>query len=180
MATTLIPVRSEADILPEWRDTPIGELLRIRNLGAPGPSAGAGPALLIAQCMEHPADLDLPAGFALSLHTGAASLKRVPFKVSWAIGIAGVRAIALIVHRDCGMVGLPGRREQFVARLIEVGGWERPAAEQQFDHWSDLFEVDDPVEFAAAEAARLRNRYPRLPVAPLLHDPAGGLLQQIR
>jgi carbonic anhydrase len=64
-------------------------------------------------------------------------------------------------------------------QMIEAAGWERPAAEQHFDHWSDLFEVDNPVEFVAAEAARLQSRYPKILVAPLLYQSATGALQQV-
>lgn len=181
-SATQVPVRSETDILPAYRGTPVAELLRIQNLGA-SPSAAPGkaarPALLIATCLEQGAALRIPAGFAISLHTAAASLKRDPFKVSWAIGVARVSAIAIVGHDDCKLVELRNHREQFVVQMIEAAGWERPAAEQHFDHWSDLFGVDDPVEFVSAEALRLRSRYPKVVVAPLIYQSATGLLQQV-
>lgn len=178
MAATHVPVRSEADILPEWRETPVGELLRIHNLGTPA-SRVEGPRLLIARCLEHHASLRLPADFAVTVFSGAASLKRMPFKASWAVGVAGVRAIALVAHGPCGMTGLTTRREEFVQRLVEVGGWARSAAEQHFDHWSDLFEVEDAADFVLAEARRLAARYPRLPVAALYHDEPSDELRQL-
>jgi len=182
MTIALAPVRSEADILPAYRGTPVADLLRYQNLGpAPvsAPARHARPSLLVATCLEQSAALRIPEGFAISLHTAAASLKRDPFKVSWAIGVAGVSAIAIVGHDDCRLVELRSHREQFVVQMIESAGWERPAAEQHFDHWSDLFEVDNPAEFVAAEAARLRSRYPKILVAPLLYESATGLLQQV-
>jgi carbonic anhydrase len=180
--TSLAPVRTEADILPAWRGTPVADLLRFQNLAA-GQAVRPGryehPAILIATCLEQGAALRIPEGFAISLHTAAASLKRDPFKVSWAIGVAGVKAIAIVGHDDCRLVGLRNHREQFVVQMIEAAGWERPAAEQHFDHWSDLFEVADPVEFVAAEAARLQSRYPKILVAPLLYQSGTGTLQQV-
>ena len=171
MISALSAVRTEADILPVYRGTPVADLLRFQNLG--GPAAEARPAgkrgkpeILVATCLEQDAPLRIPAGFAIVLHTAAASLKRDPFKVSWAIGVAGVSAIAIIGHDNCRLVDLRSHREQFVVQMIESAGWERPAAEQHFDHWSDLFEVDDPAGFVAAEAARLQNRYPKILVAP--------------
>ncbi|MBL8200376.1 MAG: hypothetical protein JNK40_05325 [Chromatiales bacterium] len=182
MTTALAPVRSEADILPAYRGTPVADLLRFQNLGtAPAgvPGKYAHPAILIATCLEQGAALRVPEGFAISLHTAAASLKRDPFKVSWAIGVAGVSAIAVVGHDDCRLTELRNHREQFVVQMIEAAGWERPAAEQHFDHWSDLFGVDNPVEFVAAEAARLQSRYPKVLVAPLLYQSATGTLQQV-
>jgi carbonic anhydrase len=181
-SATLVPVRNETDILPAYRGTPVADLLRFQNLGADqagGAAKYARPAMLIATCLEQAAALRVPEGFAISLHTAAASLKRDPFKVSWAIGVAGVSAIAIVGHDDCRLVELRNHREQFVVQMIEAAGWERPAAEQHFDHWSDLFGVDNPVEFAAAEAARLQSRYPKILVAPLLYQSGTGTLQQI-
>lgn len=179
---SLAPVRNEADILPAYRGTPVADLLRFHNLGvAPAAAQGAygRPAILIATCLEQVPALRIPEGFAISLHTAAASLKRDPFKVSWAIGVAGVSAIAIVGHDDCRLVELRNHREQFVVQMIEAAGWERPAAEQHFDHWSDLFAVDSPLEFVAAEAARLQSRYPKILVAPLMYQSATGLLQQV-
>jgi carbonic anhydrase len=183
MTVALTNVRTAADILPAYHGTPVADLLRCQNLGqniARQPeSKSAGPALLIATCLEQSAQLRVPEGFAITLHTAGASLKRDPFKVSWAIGVAGVSAIAIVGHDDCQLVELRSHREQFVVQMIESAGWERPAAEQHFDHWSDLFEVDNPAEFVAAEAARLQGRYPKVLVAPLLYQSATGLLQQV-
>jgi len=178
MTIALTAVHSEADILPAYRGKPIGDLLRYQNLGM-APRQYARPEVLIATCLEQHAALRVPEGFAISLRTAAASLKRDPFKVSWAIGVAGVSGIAIIGHDDCGLVELRNHREQFVVQMIEAAGWERPAAEQHFDHWSDLFEVDNPAEFVAAEAARLQNRYPKILVAPLLYQSATGTLHQV-
>lgn len=178
MSTTLQAVKSENDILPVWRDNAVGQLLRYQNLGG-SPSPHPQPALLIATCFEQQAPLRIPEGFAIQLRTAAASLKRDPFKVSWAVGIAGVQAIALVAHDHCGLVGLTGHREAFIRRMIETAGWEQSAAEQHFDHWSDLFQVDDPADFVAGEAARLRIRYPGIPVAPLLYIGESATLQQV-
>jgi len=177
---SLAAVHDETDILAAYRDTPVADLLRFQNFPAGGgPVAYARPAILVATCLEQGTALRIPDGFAISLRTAAASLKRDPFKVSWAIGVAGISAIAIIGHDDCRLTELRDQREQFVVRMIEAAGWERPAAEQHFDHWSDLFAVDSPAEFAAAEAARLRSRYPKILVAPLLYQSATARLMQV-
>jgi len=179
MAQSQGPVRNDADILPAYRGTAVGELLAYQNLGKAAGSPAAHPRILVASCLEIDAPLRVPAGFAIHLRTAAGSLKRDPFKVSWAIGMAQVSAIAIVAHGGCGLVSLREHRDQFVARLIENAGWERPAAEQHFDHWSDLFGIDDPLEFALAEAHRLARRYPKVLVAPLLWDAGTGTLAQI-
>lgn len=177
MAESLVPVRTAADILPAWRGTPVGDLLRHVNIGLQGGPGGARPALLITRCWEDQAPLPVPAGFALTLAGPGGVLKRSPFDVSWAVAEAGVRAIAVIGHAGCGLAGLRGRRDAFIAALVEGAGWEAPAAGQHFDHWADLCEVADPAGAAAAEARRLRARYPALTVAALLRDADGQLLQ---
>ena len=178
MTVALIAVLTEEDIRPAYRGTPVGDLLRYQNLGVASRKY-ARPEILVATCLEQHAALRVPEGFAISVHTAAASLKRDPFKVSWAIGVAGVSAIAIVGHDDCRLVDLRDHREQFVVQMIEAAGWERPAAEQHFDHWSDLFEVENPVDFVAAEAARLQHRYPKILVAPLMYQSATGTLHQV-
>ena len=178
MTPTLKPVRNQTDILPAWRGSPVGELLALHNLGT-GAGQYAHPQILIATCPEQQTGLRIPAGFALGVNGAAANLKRDPFKVSWAIGIGQVSAIAIVGHTGCGMVGLRERREEFVARMVAVAGWARAAAEQHFDHWGDLYAIEDPAVFAASEAARLRARYPKIPVAALLYDAAEQMLLQI-
>lgn len=170
-------VRNDADILPAYRDTPVGQLLRYHNLGL-APTVHRQPEILVATCLDARRRLLVPEGFAINVTAAAAGLKRMPFKVSWAVGIAGVSALALVGHEGCGMVTLAGQREEFLNRLV-AAGWERTAAEQHFDHWSDLFAIEEPAAFVRSEAARLRHRYPRLLVAPLLQDAATGLLSQL-
>ena len=178
MTPTLKPVRNETDILPAWRGTPVGELLALHNLGT-GAGQYAHPQILIATCPEQQTGLRIPAGFALGVNGAAANLKRDPFKVSWAIGIGQVSAIAIVGHTGCGMVGLRERRAEAVARMVAVAGWARAAAEQRFDHWGERYAIQDREVFAASEAARLRARYPKIPVAALLYDAANQMLLQI-
>lgn len=179
MTESLVPVGTAADILPAWRATPVGDLLRYVNLGAPVAPGTAQPALLVTRCWEDQAPLAVPAGFAVTLAGPGGVLKRSPFDVSWAVAEAGIRAIAVIGHAGCSLAGLRARRDAFVAALVTGAGWEQPAAEQHFDHWADLCAVTDAAGAAAAEAQRLRARYPALTVAALLRDADGRLLQVV-
>ena len=170
----VIPVTSHDHIPPRYRGTPVGRLLAWHNLGdelEPVTSA----ELLVGMCMDNRKVLRIPEKFAFVIRSGGANLRHNEFKVSFAVAVGGVRAIALAVHTQCGMVGLSQRREQFVDGLVDVG-WDREAAEQHFEAYAPLFEIGNEVDFALTEAARLRARYPRVLVAPLLYKVEDNLL----
>ncbi len=170
----LTPVDALDDVPERWRDTPIGRLLAWHELDAPLVPPDA-PELLIGMCMDHRKTLRIPEGSAYVIRAGGANLRPSEFKVSYAIAVGGVRAIALIGHTDCGMVGLGRRRGAFVDGLVEVG-WKREAAERHFDQFAPHFEIGDALDFVLAEAARLRLRYPGVIVAPLLYRVEDGRL----
>ena len=164
----LIEVRSEADIPERWRATPVGALLRYHDLNAPMPARVEKPELLIGMCMDSRKHLRIPDNFAFILRTGGANLRLSEFRVSYAIGVGGVRAVALMGHTHCGMSGLAARREPFVQGLVEVG-WTRAAAEAHFDRHAPSHEIGVESEFVRAEAERLRGLYPRVVIAPLIY-----------
>jgi carbonic anhydrase len=164
----LIPIASEADIPVAYRDGPIGALLRYHNLGAPLPERAVRPELLIGMCMDSRKHLRIPDNFAFILRTGGANLRQSEFRVSYALAVGGVRAIALIGHNNCGMSGLAARREDFVRGLVGTG-WERPEAEEHFDRFLPTHEIGPEIDFVASEAKRLRALYPKVTVAPMLY-----------
>lgn len=164
----LVPIQHVHDIPPAYRDTPIGRLLEYHDLGRPFDRYGRA-ELLIGMCMDHRKHLRIPENFAYIIRAGGANLRSSEFKVSYAIAVGGVRAIALIGHTNCGMVNLTARREQFVRGLVESAGWDRRLAEEHFDHLAPHFEIGNEIDFVLAEAARLRRRYPKVLVAPMLY-----------
>lgn len=176
-APYLLPVRRWDEVLPGYRGTPVGDLLAYHNLRRAHRTHGA-PALLVGMCMDHRKALRLPDNFAYVLRAGGANLRRLEFKVSYAIAVGGVRAVCLIGHDQCGMQGLPGRRRQFVEGLVARGGWDAAEAGRHFDAHAPDFEVGDAAEFVVAESARLRARYPGVLVAPLFYRLADGRLYQ--
>jgi carbonic anhydrase len=119
--------------------------------------------------MDHRKHLRLPDNFAYITRSGGANLRYSEFKVSYAIAVGGVRAIALIGHNQCGMVNLAARRGQFVQGLVDHAGWDREWAETHFMHFAPMFEIGNEVDFVLSEGKRLRLRYPNIQVAPLLH-----------
>lgn len=162
------PVEREADIPPHLHGTPIAELLQYHNLNrelVPVPA----PRLLIGMCMDNRKHLHIPDNFAFILRAGGANLRPSEFKVSYAIAVGGVRAIAIIGHTNCGMVNLMSRSTQFIEGLQKNAGWDKQQAEDHFFHFAPLFEIGSEVDFTLSEAKRLRLRYPGVIVAPMIY-----------
>jgi carbonic anhydrase len=175
----LVHVARENDIFPQYRDTPIGRLLAYHNLGAEH-EAHASAQLLIGMCMDSRKALRIPDNFAFILRAGGGNLRYSEFKVSYAIAVGGVRAIALIGHTNCGMVNLMARREQFVDGLVDNAGWDREWAEEHFLHFAPMFEIGNEVDFVLSESKRLRLRYPKIIVAPMIYRVEDNLLYLVR
>ena len=164
----LSSVERREDIFPQYRDTPIGLLLEYHNLQRPyDPYTQAN--LLIGMCMDNRKHLGIPDNFAFILRAGGANLRPSVFKVSYAIAVGGVRAIALIGHTQCGMVNLMARGQSFIDGLVEGAGWDPETAEEHFYHFSPIFEIGSEMDFVCSEANRLRLRYPKILVAPMLY-----------
>jgi carbonic anhydrase len=163
----LIEVRSREDIFPQYKNTPIELLLEYHNLKRPLDTVDRA-ELLIGMCMDNRKTLRIPENFAYILRSGGGNLRYSEFKVSYAISIGGVKAIALLAHNHCGMVNLISKQQSFIDGLVEAG-WEREFAEQHFMHFAPLFEIGNEIDFVLAEAKRLRQRYPNILVAPLYY-----------
>lgn len=175
----LLSVLSEEDILPELRDTPVGLLLEYHNLNREY-EIYTQAQLLVGMCMDNRKHLHIPDNFAFIIRAGGANLRYSEFKVSYAIAVGGVTSIALIGHNQCGMVNLVARRELFIKGLVENAGWERDLAEQHFMNFAPLFEIGNEIDFVLSEAKRLRTRYPKIQITPLLYKVEDNLLYQIR
>ena len=175
----LVSIKTIDDIFPEYRQTPVGELLAYHNLNQPFASYTRA-QLLIGMCMDNRKHLQIPDNFAYIIRAGGANLRYSEFKVSYAIAVGGVKAIALIGHTQCGMVNLIARRELFIQGLVDNAGWEREWAEQHFMHFAPMFEIGNEVDFVLSEAKRLRLRYPKIQVAPLMYQVEDNLLYLVR
>ena len=175
----LVSVTTRSDILPAFRGTPIETLLAYQNLGEPHLTHERA-ELPIGMCMDNRKHLRIPENFAYIIRAGGGNLRYSEFKVSYAIAVGGVSSIALLGHTQCGMVNLMSRREQFISGLVERGGWDRDWAEQHFMHFSPMFEIGNEVDFVLSEAKRLRLRYPKILVAPLLYRVEDNRLYHLR
>lgn len=164
----LRPVEKDSDIPSAYSASPLGDLLRFHNLGHPLRQIQQA-ELLIGMCMDNRKHLRIPDNFAFIIRTGGANLRYSEFKVSYAIAVGGVRAIALMGHTQCGMVNLMSRQKSFIDGLVEHAGWDREMAEQHFMHFAPMFEIGNEVDFILSEAKRLRSRYPRIEIASMIY-----------
>lgn len=179
MNNNLIPVKSKEDILPEYRDTSVGLLLEYHNLNREYETYTQA-QLLVGMCMDHRKHLHIPDNFSYIIRAGGANLRHSEFKVSYAIAVGGVKSIALIGHNNCGMVNLVARKEIFIQGLIKNAGWEQDRAEEHFNQFAPMFEIENEVGFIVSETQRLRLRYPKIQVAPLLYIVDDNLLYQVK
>ena len=164
----LLPIASRDDIPRQYRDTPSGLLLEYHNLSRPY-EAYSTAQLLIGMCMDNRKHLHIPDNFAFIIRSGGANLRYSEFKVSYAIAVGGVRSLALIGHTQCGMVNLIARKELFIRGLVDSAGWSLEGAEEHFLHFAPMFEIGDEIDFILSEVKRLRLRYPKIPMAPMMY-----------
>ena len=175
----LISISNLNDIPSVYRHTPISQLLAYHNLNQPfGHYQKA--QLLIGMCMDHRKHLHIPENFAYIIRTGGANLRYSEFKVSYAIAIGKVTHLALIGHNHCGMVNLHERKEAFIQGLITHAGWEPQEAREHFTHHAPLFEIGHEVNFILSETQRLRQRYPKVTIAPMMYLVEDNQLYLIR
>jgi len=130
----LVAVTTQDDIFVEYRKTPIELLLAYHNLNRSLDSYLTA-QLLVGMCMDHRKHLRIPDNFAYIIRSGGANLRYSEFKVSYAIAVGGVKAIALIGHNQCGMVNLMARRDLFIQGLVANAGWESEWATEHFMHF---------------------------------------------
>lgn len=175
---SLVAANGQQDILPEFRETAVEDLLLNHNMGTPH-RYHDHPSLLVGTCTDFRERFRFPANFAYVIRTVGGNLRYSEFQLSYAIAVGGVTAIALIGHTQCAMVNLISRREQFVSGLVERAGWPREWAEAHFLHHFPMFEIGNEMDFLYGETLRLRIRYPKILIAPLLYRVEDNRLYQL-
>ncbi len=166
--SNLIAINSAEDIYEQYRNTPIGLLLEYHNLKKEFIKYSKA-EMLVGICMDNRKHLHMPDNFAFIIRSGGANMRYSEFKVSFAISIGGIRRIALIGHTNCGMVNLIARKQQFIEGLVNEAGLDRSGAEDHFMHFAPMYEIGNEIDFISSEAKRLRMRYPKIMVAPMLY-----------
>lgn len=174
----LITIDTLSDIPLEHRQTPIGRLLEYHNLGRELESVEKA-EILLGMCMDNRHSLRTPDDFAFVPRTTGANLRHNEFRVAYAIGV-GVHHIALIAHTHCGMVGLSHQINAFVRGMVDAAGWDQAQARGYFFQYAPFFEIEDEIEFVRLEAQRLRARYPKVGITPLLYKLDDNRLYWVR
>lgn len=164
----LIPINNNSDIPANYRNTPIEKLLMYHNCDAELTKC-TNAELLIGMCMDNRKHLRIPDNFAFIIRSGGANLRYSEFKVSFAISIGKIKHIALIGHNHCGMVNLISKKEQFISGLVDSACWEKDLAEDHFMHFAPMFEIGNEVDFVMSEAKRMRLRYPKITIVPMMY-----------
>lgn len=164
----LLSIESLNDILPAYRETPIGLLIEYHNFNRSFENYDSA-QLLVGMCMDNRKHLHMPDNFAFIIRSGGANLRYSEFKVSYAIAVGKVTHIALIGHNHCGMVNLHERKNEFISGLKEKAGWDKGRAEEHFEHFSPMFEIGNEIDFILSETIRLRLRYPKITIAPMMY-----------
>jgi carbonic anhydrase len=175
----LIHIDKASDIPAVYLSTPIGLLLQYHNLNREFENYSEA-QLLIGMCMDNRKHLHMPDNFAYIIRSGGANLRYSEFKVSFAISVGGVKHIALIAHSNCGMVNLASQKDKFIEKLSENGGWTIEQAEEHFNNYAPMFEINNEIDFILSETNRLRQRYPKVQIAPMYYKVEDNLLYLIK
>ncbi len=164
----LIAVDTQDQIPKSYRNTPIGLLLEYHNLNRPFETYKKA-ELLVGMCMDNRKHLHMPDNFSFIIRSGGANLRYSEFKVSFAISVGGIKHIALIGHTNCSMVNIISRKKEFIENLVSMAGWDESTAEDHFNHFAPMYEIGNETDFILSEVKRLRLRYPKIKVAPMIY-----------
>lgn len=175
----LIHIDKVSDIPNGYLNSPIGLLLEYHNLDREFENY-LNAQLLVGMCMDNRKHLHMPDNFAFIIRSGGANLRYSEFKVSFAVSVGDVKHIVLIAHSNCGMVNLMSKKNQFIEKLSENGGWTLEQAEEHFNNYAPMFEINNEIDFILSETLRLRQRYPKVQIAPMYYKLEDNLLYLIK
>ena len=65
------------------------------------------------------------------------------------------------------MINLALKKSIFIEKLSENDGWTIEQAEEHFNNYASMFEINNEIDFILRETNRLRQRYPKVQIAPL-------------
>jgi SulP family sulfate permease len=158
----------EPELIPDkLRGTPLEVLLLGQNLGLLDEPESVSPQLVVGMCIDFRKSLIIPKDWAYIIRREGANMEDSEFAIALAIS-KGVRHMALIAHNDCAMANTGPQRENFVAVLNSVAGWDKKKAQQFFDDHSRSREIGNEIDFVLREAERLEEMFAGVMVVPML------------
>lgn len=175
----LIKVSDETELFPKYKNTPVEQLFKYHNFDY----SEGGPAkaqMLVGMCMDNRNQLKIPNNFAYILRTGGGNMRSIEFKISYAIALGGVKCVALIGHNHCGMTNLVAKRKEFIQGMVNNAGWTEKQADEHFMSFAPIFEIENEIKFLISETQRLRERYPKVLIAPLFYKIEDHLLYLLK
>ena len=164
----LIEIRSSKNIPQQYHNTPIGLFLEYHNLGRQFEKHRKA-GLLIGMCMDSRQVLNIPNNFTYVLRTGGANMRDLDFNISYAVAVGGIKYIIVLGHTNCAMINLMSRKDDFIKGLVDTGGWEKYLAEEHFQESEPIYEIKNEIDFVLKETRRLRLRYRKVTVVPMLY-----------
>jgi carbonic anhydrase len=176
---SLVDVKTPEDIFDKYRDTPISRLFEYHNLGKPAEICSKAQMLIIT-CMDYRIRFRIPDRFAYVLRTGGGNSQPNEFHISYAVAVGGIEYIALIGHNHCGMVNLAARQELFIHGLTKKAGWSHSAAAELFERDAPRCEIEDEIKYLFNDLSRLRAKFPKITIEPLMYLVEDNQLYQIK
>ena len=165
----LVKLSSEGDIPDKILNTPFAELIRCHNFSSELKEYNKA-ELVVVMCMDNRKQLRVPRKFTYILRTAGARITGSEFKLSFAIGFADIKYVALICHSQCGMVNLGSKKEKVVSGLIKNAGWTEEEARNHFDSFAPFFEIENEIDFVIKESNRLGEKYPKIIFQPFMYE----------
>ncbi len=166
----LISLDSKSDIPTKLRGTPVESVISSHNFYEVSEiDSDESADLIIGMCVDYRKQLHLPKNTAYIIRSPGANMKDCEFGIALGIG-AGLSYFALIVHNRCLMSNPFEKKNVVLNALTNAHGWNYTQAETFFDRIANEKEIDDPVEFAIKESARLRKLFKNLKVIPMMYS----------
>ncbi|HDZ41120.1 MAG TPA: carbonic anhydrase [Bacteroidetes bacterium] len=164
----LIKITTRDDIIPEYRNTPVGLFLEYHNLGRKFVKH-TKPELLIGMCIDSRLVLNVPHNFSYVVRSGGGNMRDMEFNISYAIAVGGIRHIIVLGHTNCAMINLIDKRKDFIKGMVDTAGWAKYLAEEHFQESQPIYEIKNEIDFVLKETRRLRLKYPRVTVVPMMY-----------
>lgn len=168
----LLSIRQESDIPLPIRNTAMGDLFRMHNLGLEPLTKTEVPELLIVTCMDYRINLHIKDRFAYIIRNGGANIYNEDFFVKFGVAVAHLKHIAIIGHTDCGMCKVRHQSLAISHHFEDTFQWSPNDSEVYIAQNSERFGLSDEAIFTYQEALFLQSELGEnlAKVCPLMYN----------